>query len=237
MPRPTAASRVMPIDWSTRPSSSIARQRLVKPPLAGQPGAAVLLGCGQTEQPEVAHLADHVDREVVVAVPLGRVRGDLLLGEVAHGAAELFVLGGSGRNSWRHPRARLTIVNPQGVPRVDVPGIASEVLKILFALHLLTAIFAIGPLVHAATTCPAACGRQTPAPTPVSPDDDDLLLRLAAGGRLRLRRRCRWTARTGPGRSPIRRDLDLALRAALDRRRRDRPDASPCRPCRSRPIG
>ena len=34
MPRPTAASRVMPIDWSTRPSSSIATQRLVKSPSA-----------------------------------------------------------------------------------------------------------------------------------------------------------------------------------------------------------
>ena len=34
MPRPTAASRVMPIDWSTRPSSSIATHRLVKSPPA-----------------------------------------------------------------------------------------------------------------------------------------------------------------------------------------------------------
>ena len=32
MPRPTAASSVMPIDWSTRPISSMARHRLVKPP-------------------------------------------------------------------------------------------------------------------------------------------------------------------------------------------------------------
>ena len=32
MPSPTAASSVIPIDWSTRPISSIARQRLVKPP-------------------------------------------------------------------------------------------------------------------------------------------------------------------------------------------------------------
>ena len=34
MPSPTAASRVMPIDWSTRPISSIATQRLVKSPSA-----------------------------------------------------------------------------------------------------------------------------------------------------------------------------------------------------------
>ena len=32
MPRPTAASSVIPIDWSTRPISSIARQSEVKPP-------------------------------------------------------------------------------------------------------------------------------------------------------------------------------------------------------------
>ena len=34
MPSPTAASRVMPIDWSTRPISSIATHRLVKSPSA-----------------------------------------------------------------------------------------------------------------------------------------------------------------------------------------------------------
>src|SRR5690349_13679616 len=37
MPRPTAASRVMPTDWSTRPSSSIATQRLVKSPSSPAP--------------------------------------------------------------------------------------------------------------------------------------------------------------------------------------------------------
>ena len=34
MPSPTAASRVMPIDWSTRPISSMATHRLVKSPSA-----------------------------------------------------------------------------------------------------------------------------------------------------------------------------------------------------------
>ena len=57
-------------------------------------GAAVLLGRGEAEQPERAHLAHHVDREVVVAVPLRRVRRDLGLGEVADGTAELLVLAG-----------------------------------------------------------------------------------------------------------------------------------------------
>ena len=34
MPSPTAASSVMPIDWSTRPISSMATHRLVKSPSA-----------------------------------------------------------------------------------------------------------------------------------------------------------------------------------------------------------
>ena len=37
MPRPTAASSVMPIDWSTRPISSIATHRLVKSPSSPMP--------------------------------------------------------------------------------------------------------------------------------------------------------------------------------------------------------
>ena len=97
MPSPTAASSVMPIDWSTRPISSIATQRLVKSP--SSPRAAVLLGRGEPEQPELAHLLHHVDREVVVAVPLRGVRRDLGLGELADAAAELLVLAGSARKS------------------------------------------------------------------------------------------------------------------------------------------
>ena len=90
MPRPTPASRVMPIDWSTRPSSSIATHSEVKSP----PRAAVLLGHDQAEQPQVAHLADQLDREVVVAVPLRDVRRDLGLGELPdHLAEQLVILG------------------------------------------------------------------------------------------------------------------------------------------------
>ena len=96
MPRPTAASSVMPIDWSTRPISSIARQRLVKPP-SSPAGAAVLLGRGEPEQPEGAHLLHDVDREVVVAVPLRGVRRDLGLRELADAAAELLVLADSSK--------------------------------------------------------------------------------------------------------------------------------------------
>ena len=89
MPSPTAASRVIPIDWSTRPISSIATHTLVKSPSR----AAVLLGRGEPEQPELTHLLHDVDREVVLAVPLGGARRDLLLGEVANGTPELLVLG------------------------------------------------------------------------------------------------------------------------------------------------
>ncbi len=65
-------------------------------------GAAVLLGCGEAEQPERAHLAHHVDREVVVAVPLGRVRRDLGRREVADGTAELLVLAGQLKSHGGH---------------------------------------------------------------------------------------------------------------------------------------
>ena len=37
MPRPTPAESVMPMDWSTRPSSSMATQRLVKSPASPAP--------------------------------------------------------------------------------------------------------------------------------------------------------------------------------------------------------
>ena len=56
--------------------------------------AAPFLGEHEPEQSEFAHLVDDVDGEVVLAVPLGRVRGDLLRGEVAHDAAELLVVLG-----------------------------------------------------------------------------------------------------------------------------------------------
>ena len=110
MPRPTAASRVMPIDWSTRPISSMATHRLVKSPSR----AAVLLRRVQPEQAELTHLLDHVDREVVVVVPLGGVRGDLLLGEVAHGAAELLVVLGQVEGHGGILAPKLTIDNPRG---------------------------------------------------------------------------------------------------------------------------
>ena len=62
--------------------------------------AAVLLRRGQADQPELAHLLHHVDREVVVAVPLRGVRRDLGLGELADQRAELLVLGGQLEQGW-----------------------------------------------------------------------------------------------------------------------------------------
>ena len=57
-------------------------------------GAAVLLGGGEAEEAHLPHLLDHVDREVVLPVPLRRVRRDLGLRELADAAAELLVLTG-----------------------------------------------------------------------------------------------------------------------------------------------
>ena len=90
MPSPTPASRVTPIDWSTRPSSSMATQSEVK----SAARAAVLLGDDQAEQAQLAHRPHDLDRQVVVAVPLGDVRGNLSLGEVADDLAERLVLTG-----------------------------------------------------------------------------------------------------------------------------------------------
>jgi hypothetical protein len=54
--------------------------------------AAVLLGYGQAEQAELAHLGDRFERELVGFVPFGGVRGELGVGELAHDLAERFVV-------------------------------------------------------------------------------------------------------------------------------------------------
>ena len=55
--------------------------------------AAVLLGEGQPEQPQLAHLLDGVDREGVVPVPGLGVRCDLGVGEVPHQRTQRLLLG------------------------------------------------------------------------------------------------------------------------------------------------
>ena len=57
-------------------------------------GTAVLLGEHDPEQAELAHLADDVDGEVVIDVPLCRVRRDLAFGELTHHGSEHLVLVG-----------------------------------------------------------------------------------------------------------------------------------------------
>ena len=55
-------------------------------------GAPVRLGERQPEQPEVAHLLHHVERELLLPVGLGRPRLDDLFGELADDAAERLLL-------------------------------------------------------------------------------------------------------------------------------------------------
>ncbi len=101
MPRPTPADRVMPIDWSTRPSSSIATQSDGEVAVVAH--ATELLRHDEPEQPELTHLRDEVGREVVVLVPLRDVRFDLVLSELPDDLAEVLVLLGQlehARSLW-----------------------------------------------------------------------------------------------------------------------------------------
>ena len=86
---PTAADSVIATDWSTRPSSSSARHTVT----ASASDPAVRLGERQPEQPEVAHLLHHIERELLFPVGLGRTRLDDVFSEIPDDAAErcLFV--------------------------------------------------------------------------------------------------------------------------------------------------
>ena len=87
-PRPTPASTVIAIDWSTR------AELLERDAEGGEVGAAaaVLGRERQPEEAEVAHRGDGVDRELMGAIPGLDVRRDLGLGELAHHLAERFLL-------------------------------------------------------------------------------------------------------------------------------------------------
>ena len=54
--------------------------------------AAVLLGHADAHQPELGELAEELLREVVLAVPLGRVRLDLGLRELARQRLDLLLV-------------------------------------------------------------------------------------------------------------------------------------------------
>ena len=62
------------------------------PSKAGQLGPAERLGDVQVHQPELVRLRDHVGRVGLVLVVLGRLRADLLLGELARERAQLALL-------------------------------------------------------------------------------------------------------------------------------------------------
>ena len=57
------------------------------------PGAAVLLRHADAHQAELGELGEDVAREVVLAIPLGRVRLDLGADEVARERLDLLLLG------------------------------------------------------------------------------------------------------------------------------------------------
>ena len=57
-------------------------------------GAAVLLGDAGAHQAELGELREELAREAVLAIPLGRVRLDLLAREVAGERLDLFLLRG-----------------------------------------------------------------------------------------------------------------------------------------------
>ena len=61
-----------------------------------EPGAAILLRDGETEDAELTHLAQHFGVELALGVPLLDVRCDLSRGEFAHGIANLNLVGSQG---------------------------------------------------------------------------------------------------------------------------------------------
>ena len=78
------------------------------PSNAGQAETAERLGDVQVHQAELVRLRDDVDRMRRVLVVLGRLRPDLLLGELARERAELLLLRRQGeRDPARHARLKL----------------------------------------------------------------------------------------------------------------------------------
>ena len=114
----------MPIDWSTRPSSSIATQREVKSDSA-PPNSS---GTTRPNSPSSPILGTRSTGKWCVAVPGGDVRGDLRLGEVAHQRAELLVVlaelehrSGPSSDAEDHPALLDVDVNVKHDGRRDNP--------------------------------------------------------------------------------------------------------------------
>ena len=115
MPSPTAASRVMPIDWSTRPISSMATQS------AGEVAAtaAVLFRRGEPEQPELTHRWNDLDRKMMLLIPTGGMRGDLGLGELADDLSERLMVG---RQLEAHPPPSSQAFGAPGMTTFTTPA-------------------------------------------------------------------------------------------------------------------
>ena len=92
MPRPTAASRVMPIDWSTRPISSIATHRLVKSP--SSPAPPYSSGAVRPISPSLPIFCTTSVGKWWSRSHCAACGRDLGLGELADAAPELLVLAG-----------------------------------------------------------------------------------------------------------------------------------------------
>ena len=83
--------------------------------------AAVLLGHADAHQPELAQLAEQLAREVVVAVPLGRVRRDPLVGEAPREVADLALVVGELVRAHRRRTAPARAPSPAAQPTARPP--------------------------------------------------------------------------------------------------------------------
>ena len=84
-------------------------------------GAGVLLRDADAHEPELGELREHLAREAMLPVPGGRVRLDLLAGELPREPPDLPLLGGQIEI---HPLGRTPPARPW--PRTPSPGVAGD---------------------------------------------------------------------------------------------------------------
>ena len=99
------------VDGHGHPDAGVGARELLEHEHVGEEvgaRAAVLLGHADAHQAELAELGEQLAREDVVAIPLRRVRGDLLVGEPAREVADLLLLV----RQLAHARARVTATPP-----------------------------------------------------------------------------------------------------------------------------